>query len=283
MMLGRTWQNALASSHALTWAAITAFVFVALDKQLPAWKRLLLLGFVGAGVAAVIPGFYFYQHYFVMLAAPVALCISVALFDGAQLLKTRGALRRLSWAPPLAGMLWIGYAVFAIRVYLFAVPPEVIIGRGYCGNPFLQARVIGKELAEHCSPTARIAVFQSEPEILFYARRKSATGYIYAYDMTSCSRYRAEMEKEFKSELVTSKPDYVVFINTPYSWTIQDKQGAELANWCWRFARTNAQLIGVADGVTHSLDDTTFKWGPEASAYKRRGENFIEIYRRNSP
>lgn len=281
--LSNTWHNVLPSAHAMTWAAMGAFVFIALQKQLPFWKRIFLLGYVLAGVAAVVPGFYFYQHYFVMLAPAVALCISVALFEGARLLRTKPSLRPWSWLAVSAGPIWACYAIFALRVYLFEVPPDVIIGRGYLGNPFVQARVIGKELAEHCPANAKIAVFHSEPEILFYAKRQSATGYIYAYDMTSCSRYRTEMEKEFKDELVSSKPDYVVFLNSPYSWTIEDKDGSELVNWCYRFAHTNCQLVGVADGVTHSLGDTTFKWGREAYGYKRRGDNFIEVYERKAP
>ena len=38
-------------------------------------------------------------------------------------------------------------------------------------------------LREHSAPDARIAILGSEPEILFYARRHSATGYIYMYDL----------------------------------------------------------------------------------------------------
>jgi hypothetical protein len=281
-MLRNIWHNVLPSSHAIAWAAIGAVVFIALQKQLPRWTRSFLIGFVCAGVAAVVPGFYFYQHYFIMPAPAVALCVSVALFESARLLNTKPSLRPWSWLAVSAGPIWACYAIFVLRVYLFEVPPDVIVGRGYFGNPFLQARVIGKELAEHSPPKAKIAVFASEPEILFYAKRQSATGYIYAYDMTSCSPYRGEMEREFKKELVTSKPDYVVFLNTPYSWTIQDKDGSELVNWCYRFAHTNCQLVGVADGVTHSLKDTTFKWGREAHAYTRHGENFIEVYERKS-
>ena len=36
----------------------------------------------------------------------------------------------------------------------------------------------------------------SEPEILFYARRRSATGYLYAYSLTEEQKYAATMQQE---------------------------------------------------------------------------------------
>src|SRR5262249_47744979 len=106
LMLSLSWHNVLPSTHVMTWAAIGAFAFIALQKQLSSWKRLFLLGFVAAGVTAVVPGFYFYQHYFVMPAPAVALCVSIALFEGARLLSTKTSLRPWSWLVVSAGPIW---------------------------------------------------------------------------------------------------------------------------------------------------------------------------------
>ena len=41
-----------------------------------------------------------------------------------------------------------------------------------------KTKAVADYLKSHCAPDARIAVMGSEPEIFFYAHRRSATGHI---------------------------------------------------------------------------------------------------------
>jgi len=54
-------------------------------------------------------------------------------------------------------------------------------------------------------PGERIAVLGSEPQIYFYAKRRSATGYIYTYPLMEPQPYSKQMATEFKQEVEGAK------------------------------------------------------------------------------
>ena len=58
----------------------------------------------------------------------------------------------------------------------------------------------------------RIAVLGSEPEVLFYADRPSATGYIYMYSLTERQPLAAGMQQELIQDVTATRPLYVVLV-----------------------------------------------------------------------
>src|SRR5581483_10155609 len=114
--------------------------------------------------------------------------------------------------------------------YLFVNSPDKIVAQRYVGNAFVQTRKVATYLATNLPPKARIAILQSEPEMLFYTHQRSSTGFIYAYDLTAPSRVRFDLENQFKHDLTVSNPEYVVFVCLPFAWTPQDRAGLALAD-----------------------------------------------------
>jgi hypothetical protein len=278
------WVNSAAWLQVTYIGCLGSLVFLAFTRRLPRWKRWFLIGVTLSGVAAVSPGFFFYRHYFIMLAPGMALSIAATLAELAKPSQPHASRVRELLVPTVVGLCWTAWVIASLKYYMFVFSPYEISGRRYEGNPFLQTRVIAGYLAQNCSPDARIAVLQSEPEIFFYTRRKSATGFIYAYDMTALGPYRGEMQQQFKRELVEAAPEYVVFVCCPYSWAILDDAGMQLADWCWKYPRTNYTRVAVADNLAPNLRDTIFKFDAEAANYTNRFATFIEVYRRkNSP
>ena len=60
----------------------------------------------------------------------------------------------------------------------------------YLESPFPEAIQIANYIRTHTGKDSRIAILGSEPEIPFYADRRSATGYIYMYGLTNPSHTR---------------------------------------------------------------------------------------------
>ena len=60
---------------------------------------------------------------------------------------------------------------------------------------FLAAIVAGY-LRDHTNVGDRIAVLRSEPQIYFYSKRHSATGYIYTYGLMEPQSYARQMQEE---------------------------------------------------------------------------------------
>ena len=87
----------------------------------------------------------------------------------------------------------------------------------YRTNPTVEAVDIARYIKKNSSPEDKIAILGSEPEILFYSDRLSATGYIYTYNMVEDHAYNLKMQEEMISEIENAKPSYIVFVNVSFS------------------------------------------------------------------
>jgi hypothetical protein len=144
---------------------------------------------------------------------------------------------------------------------LFMNSPRQEVRQVYGGNPFPEAVEIGAYIRAHSLPADRIVVFGSEPEIYFYAHRKSSSGYIYMYGMTEEQRYAATMLQQFASETAAAHSRYAVLVNVEVSWWIfrtpasRMLQIQELVSNLLR----NYRVVGVWNIV--SKQQTDVYWG----------------------
>src|SRR6266850_1687372 len=88
----------------------------------------------------------------------------------------------------------------------------------------------------------RIVVLGSEPEIYFYSRRRSATGYIYMYPLMETHPYAAQMQQELISQIETNNPDYIVYLDFRISWLGRPESPRVFDHW-WRYYSTNLELV----------------------------------------
>jgi hypothetical protein len=87
-----------------------------------------------------------------------------------------------------------------------------------------------------------MAVLGSEPQLMFYSRRRSVTGYLYAYSLTEEQAYAGTMQRELISEVENANPDYLVFIE---DWVIRPRTNTAVIEWYRRYVFKNFDLIGV--------------------------------------
>ena len=84
---------------------------------------------------------------------------------------------------------------------------------------------------------------QPEPEIYFYARRRSATGHIYTYALMEAHPYAARLQEEMIKQVEEAKPEYVVFIQNQSSWLRTTRERKEDPDWWPKCHQQNLQLI----------------------------------------
>jgi hypothetical protein len=146
-------------------------------------------------------------HYYLM-ALPLA-----AVGAGSAL---EGASRRWGIGAGWVAMAVVGAALASGDEGLAArVGPQALAAGLYRGNPFVEAEEAGRMVAELCGEDETVHVVGSEPEILWYARRKGATRFAIAYPMTlptgRAMGYQAEAMKALEREM----PMVVVVATTP--------------------------------------------------------------------
>jgi hypothetical protein len=179
--------------------------------------RALLAGWWLATIAGISIGFYFRPHYFVQWLPP--LC-ALAGIGGAGL--ARRVLDR-----PAPGVAWVGFAAVSLAVvaaplvgtwgFLSAGSPEAVSRRIYGMNPFVESVRIGDYIARTSEPGESIYIVGSEPQILFYAKRPSATRYIFFYPLTAGHPDARERQEEVMASVREKRPRYVVWADLPAS------------------------------------------------------------------
>lgn len=213
-------------------------------------------GLLFASIVAVSGDFYYSRHYFVMLLPVVGLLVGVAYVNFV----------RWSAAGTNAGISILLALVFLCNhAVLFSFSPAEACWALYNTNPFVEAPKIAQMLAEHSAPNARIAILGSEPEIFFYARRHSATGYIYVYDFFEPQPYAVEMQKEMMSEIEKAQPEFLLWVRVPTSWdtwpTAERVKTSPIMAWLPKFQR---QFYDIAGLVVVNEMDSEFHWGKDA-------------------
>ncbi len=212
------------------------------------------LVFLTFSCAAVCAGFYFRNHYFVMLLP------AVSLLAGASVASACGSQFR-----PAAAVIFaagIGISIFLQREYLFELTPVQALENTWGESTFTEAPTIGRYLREHASPEVRIAVLGSEPEIYFYAGRHSATGYIYTYGLMEPQRYAGRMQEEMIAEIERARPQYVVYVHSPTTWGREAASDDRIFTWAEHFLAGQYEPVEAAS--SHSFQ--TFRRKATATA-----------------
>jgi hypothetical protein len=234
-----------------------------------------LAGFILFSFLAVCPGFYFRQHYFILMLPAVALLAGVAVSAARQsLLESRH--RAWSFLPVLVFLVAFADSIFLQREYLFTMDPLTACQTVYVANPFPEALQIGEYLRSHATPGARIAVLGSEPEIYFYAHRHSATGYIYTYSLMESQPYALQMQKQMIAEIEAARPEFVVFVNVPMSFGRLPNSERLIFSWASVYLHSQYEKVGTAD----MNEPTQYVWGDAVQSYQPRSRSFIDVFKR---
>ncbi len=141
--------------------------------------RVLFIGWLVFSFAGVCVGAYFREHYFIQALPALSALVGIGAAGLARRLA-RGRLSRFGggvFVTISAAMVVVPIA--ANRAMLFAPDPETIAKLIYGSNPFDYSAAIASEVDRLTTPDDTVLIIGSEPQILFYADRKSASRYIY--------------------------------------------------------------------------------------------------------
>ena len=268
----------IAIAQPLLWLLAVSGGVLLCTKYNRSSDRSFVFGFLLFSFLAICPGLVFRRHYFVMLLPAVSVLIGAAV-NSARFVHAS--------SPPQAYRQFIAFFVLAAaisfgffheRQYLFTYTPQQVSRATYGTNPFPEAPQIARYLKDHTAPGDRIAVLGSEPEILFYADRLSATGYIYMYGLMENQPYAEQMQMQMIREIERSRPKYVVVVNVGVSWLVRSSSKRTVFDWGEKYLRNLYDLVGMIDIIAPY--PTRYLWGKEAKAYKPVSDSYLTVFNR---
>jgi hypothetical protein len=265
--------------------AVPIWILAAVGLSALLWSPLartqgrFILGLFAFSFLALCPGAYFRPHYFILLLPVIAIFVGVAVGSLTEKLTEPRKPWYLTIIPAAAFLACFAYAIFQQRMAYFHMSPVAVFQATYAGNPFVPAIKVAEYVRTHSRDTAQIAVIGSEPEICFYAKRHSATGYLYMYSLVGRQKYSTRMREEFLGELEANRPEYLVYVDVWASWG--DREGGpELAAFLSRlreYMAAHYEKVGVAD----MADSTAYVWNDAATNYLPRSSSVIYVLHRN--
>jgi len=167
------------------------------------WCALWLL----TGLLAIAAGGYFRRHHFFFAAPPLALLAAAGIDAGLQRL---GRFGRPGWLRVAVAAGIVIAAMLCSPWYYLPGNAERKSTRIYGNNPFVESPMVGDFLRENSVPTDRIFVFGSEPQILFYAQRRSASRYMFVYPLMFAVEGAHERQQQALDEIRTARPKFIV-------------------------------------------------------------------------
>lgn len=249
--------------------AAAGLVLLIVDKRQKEarFAILCLLGFSSMALAASL---YFFRHYFILLLPVASLLIAVAVGGAARLAGWRAA--------ACAFVLGCAGFVAANRAPWFQWTPVAVCRSLYQREVFPEAAEIARRIRQDSAPGDTIEVLGSEPEICFYARRHSASGYLYMYDLMRSTRYAAAMQLELRHDIETARPLFLIVVNVPTSWARTINSDPALLDWSRDYEKQFYDLAGeVFLSASGSAD---YVWGAVAATWKSDAPMSVSILKR---
>jgi hypothetical protein len=240
--------------------------------------RSFVFGFLVFSFLCVCPGFYFREHYFIVMLPAVA---TLAGVGGSELCRLADLWKVTFAASPVAEvpvrrkrpqskpekgperppvrfaplvvpatllvLVALAWPVWTLNAFFLTWPPQLAGRLIYNGNPFVECPLIAKYLQAHTTPDDTVAVLGSEPEVFFDAERRSATGYIYTYALMEAQPLAESMQKEMIAEIEKSKPRFIVVADVRFSWLYGPYSKFLIQEWANQYLRQNYDVVGVVE------------------------------------
>ncbi len=138
---------------------------------------------------------------------------------------------------------------------------------------------MGEFLRARTSPQDTIAVLGSEPQIPFYAARRSASGYLYTYGLVEAQPHARAMQEEMIREIEAAQPKCLVFVGMASSWNVHPRSHKRIFDWMNSYTAAHFEVAGVVE-ITRGRPSAYHLPAPPGTVAK--SADFIVIYERKA-
>ena len=234
--------NAVGTAWPIWGIAASGLVMCIVNRTLRT-RAVFLTTFAFFSILAVCPGFYFRPHYFILVLPAVSLLAGVAVT--AALDTIRFGAQNFRFVVLLLFGFALAWPIWAEADFFFERPLAEANRMVNGTNPFPESIKIGEYIRAQSSVSDTIAVLGSEPQIYFYSRRHSATGYIYTYGLMEPQPYAHQMQQEMMREIETAHPKFLVMVVVNKSWLAGRDSDQSILRWADAYCDANYEEVGL--------------------------------------
>jgi hypothetical protein len=280
--LAQGWSQFLDRSSQVVAAAPLLWILAGVGLSALAWDPVarkrspFILMLAGSSFVAISAGFYFRPHYLLLMLPVAALLTGTAvsaIVRKVSVFSSPSTVRTLS---VVLVVLCVAAPLYHERELLFRLSPVEVTRAVYTLNPFPESVEIGRFIRSNTREDDTIAVFGSEPQIYFYANRRSATKYIYMYAMMEQHGRALEMQQEMIRQVEAAEPEFMVYVRTSGSWSRNKGSPRLSGEWYQQYASRYYERVGL---VQIDPNGTSYNWGPDVP-WPPDASRWIEIVRR---
>jgi hypothetical protein len=199
----------LARTQSIVWVFAAIGLAGLLTSGRARWSFFLAAWLIASLIGVSASG-YFFPHYFQQLLPPLALAAAAGVewFGGLNFLKifplwVRRAALSLTLAVLPAVTLW---------PFLFVYTPAEAVRKIYPGNFFAEMPEFAQRIETVTPVETPVFIFGAEPELLFYAHRRSATRYIFLFPLYGPYGDIRERQMAAVREIEHAQPSTVVYL-----------------------------------------------------------------------
>jgi hypothetical protein len=182
-------------------------------------------------------------HYYLMVLPFWAIVGAAGLDSLAETTVSKGWFRSKS-LPVTATAMVIGFLCWPIGPQFF-LNSSTLYRWSYAGNPFHESPIVADQVALQSDPNDLVFIAGSEPQILYYAKRKSPTRFVIMYPLMLPTRYAERYQREVIESLQAHPPELVVLSQSPLSWLSNPASPQLLVPFLNEFIRSEAyEMVG---------------------------------------
>jgi 4-amino-4-deoxy-L-arabinose transferase-like glycosyltransferase len=210
----------------------------------------VVVGWLFCSFLVISAGGYYRAHYFIQLIPAVALLAARGI---SQLVRL--PLRKPLQDPYAVCALVIVYGVLSAPWYYLGGTAQAKCRALYGSNPFPESAVVAAFIAERSEPDDTVFILGSEPQILFYADRKSATRFIFTYPLVLPHPRARNLQLSVLEDLRRSEPRFIVTVLVSDSFAAGRGAPVELFNGVQKLLEDCYSLAGTVP----LAPETTFR------------------------
>ncbi|HEY5658834.1 MAG TPA: glycosyltransferase family 39 protein [Myxococcota bacterium] len=201
---------------------------VLLARRHERFAALFLGGWALVNAVGVSASGHYFPHYFQQLLPAVASLAAATVAAG-----------RASRSPSRLRLACVGALATAplllVSLRFWMLSPADAMRTIYPGNAFQDMPALAREIAAISDPQDTVFLFGTEPELLFYARRVSATRYIHLFPLFGPYPDALERQRAVAAEVARAQPSVLVWI--PNAMFFGEGAPQYLTRWFQRFSR----------------------------------------------